>query len=106
MLFFFLYFFSSSDGSAHSFENNIEEYEEILVSCSLMTNTSIDILDGYCNDLVDFTIIRQSDMDICITIWFPRRKQETNDLAESEYSNWYRFIISCPPDESLVMSAG
>ena len=56
-----------------------------------MTNISIDILDTYCQQLFEFSSIRQSDMDLSLTVRLPKSKRQISDLTETESLDWTRF---------------
>ena len=82
---------SLSMSSDTSDDDDIEDYEDKLMVFSLMTNISLDILDGYCQQLFEFSVIRQSDMNLCENVRVPKMNRLFGDLTETECKNWTRF---------------
>ena len=56
-----------------------------------MTNIYIDTLDTYCQQLFEFLVIRQSDIDLSRIAQLLRSKHQIRDLTETESKDWTRF---------------
>ena len=81
----------TSDSDTLSLQENGTDCENRLVYLSHMTHRSVDILDTYCQQLFEFSVIRRSDMDLSWIVQLPRSKRQMCDLTETESKDWTRF---------------
>ena len=81
----------TSDSDTLSLQENDSYYEDRLIYLSHMTHRSVDILDTYCQQLFEFSVIRRSDMDLSWIVQLPRSKRQMCDLTETESKDWTRF---------------
>ena len=81
----------TSDSDTLSVQENSTNYEDRLIYLSHMTHISVDILDTYCQKLFEFSVIRQSDMNLSRIVRLPRSKHQICDLIETESKDWTRF---------------
>ena len=81
----------TSDSDTLSLQEDDTDYEDRLIYISHMIHISVDILDTYCQQLFEFSVIRQSDMDLSRIVRLPRSKRQICDLTETESKDWTRF---------------
>ena len=69
----------------------VHDYEDIITSMSLMYDVSIDHVHELHEQMFEYSVLRQSDLDLMSEPTVPKQNRMISDLTQTEAMNWTRF---------------